>query len=282
MSSTQSKFVQVGELRIHYLCVGDDVDLPPLVFLHGWPTNAALYRNIMPGLSTQRRVIAVDFPGFGQSENPKKFRYTFRFFDQFLTDLFGSLNIDDVGLVVHDLGGPIGLHWAIDNPQRLRELIVLNTLAYPNLHWASVLFVLAMELPIVNKRLSSPEGIEWVMRLGVHDKEVITEEIASLYSDPYQDPLAQHLLRKAGREPSLGGLRHIARGLNRLADVPTTMIVGEDDRILPNAAKTMTRLQKVWPSAQITALPDAGHFLQEDSPEEITRLIGDFLGEQAR
>ena len=199
MGSTQSKFVQVGGLRIHYLCVGDDADLPPLVFLHGWPTNAALYRNIMPGLSTQRRVIAVDFPGFGQSDCPKKFRYTFRFFDQFLSDLFSSLNIDEVGLVVHDLGGPIGLHWAINNPQRLRELIVLNTLAYPNLHWASVLFVLAMELPIVNKRLSSPEGIEWVMRLGVHDKEVITEEIAGLYSDPYHRSFRPTLASEGGQ-----------------------------------------------------------------------------------
>ncbi len=282
MSSIRSEFVQVGDLRIHYNTVGDDAGLPPLVFLHGWPTNAALYRNIMPQLSAQRRVIALDFPGFGQSENPQENRYSFRFFDQFLSDFFTAMKIDDVGLVIHDLGGPIGLHWAVHNPTRVRELVVLNTLAYPEFHWGVVLFIAALKLPFVKQKLSSPEGVEWAMRFGVRNRKVITDEVAKLYSDPYrEDPHAQHLLRKAGGELSLGGFKRIESGLNTVAHVPTRIIYGEGDRILPDGAKTMARLGEVWPNAQITGLPQAGHFLQEDAPEEVTRLIGDFLRQQA-
>lgn len=266
--------LKVGSLNIHTLQDGDE-SLPALLCLHGWPTNAELYRHLIPVLAPHRRVIAIDLPGYGKSDAPPG-RYSFRFCDAFLTELVDALNVPDIGLVVHDLGGPIGLHWAVHNPSRVRELVVLNTLAYPNFHWAVALFVAGLKLPITNRLLTHPRGVEAAMRFGVRNKSRITKDVARRYSKPYEDRQRRELLRRSGMELSLGGFKRIAAGLSNLDDKPAALIYGERDRILPDVAKTMERLHASWPSSTMTALP-AGHFLQEDVPDELAAKVLEFV-----
>jgi hypothetical protein len=90
---------------------------PPLLLLHGWPMSSFLYREITPVLATEHRVVVPDLPGFGASSKPVDREYSFALFATVLDALVERLGLEDLGLVVHDLGGPIGVHWALHRPR---------------------------------------------------------------------------------------------------------------------------------------------------------------------
>jgi pimeloyl-ACP methyl ester carboxylesterase len=120
--------VQLDGLRVAYRELGQG---PPVLLVHGWPTSSFLWRNVMPHIARANRVVAIDLPGFGESDKPVGIRYNFAFFDGILEGFLAKLGIAELGLAVHDLGGPIGLHWAVDRPERVTRLALLNTLVYP-------------------------------------------------------------------------------------------------------------------------------------------------------
>jgi haloalkane dehalogenase len=101
---------------------------PPVVLLHGWPTSSYLWRNVMPAIAHANRVVAPDLPGFGGSDKPPAAAYDFDFFEAALDGLLEALGIDELGLAVHDLGGPVGVHWTLKRPGRVTRLALLNTL----------------------------------------------------------------------------------------------------------------------------------------------------------
>ena len=184
-----------------------------------------------------------------------------------------SVRLQVASLSIHTLqdGDP-----TVHNPTRVRELIVLNTLAYPDFSWAVVLFAAALKFPLTHRLLTRPQGVASAIRLGVRNKSQITDEVAQLYSAPYHSRERQRLLRRSGMELSLSGFKRIAAGVSKLEDKPCALVYGDKDRILPDVAKTMQRLHESWPLSTLTALP-AGHFLQEDIPHELAAALLPFV-----
>ncbi|MEO0605289.1 MAG: alpha/beta fold hydrolase [Myxococcota bacterium] len=262
----------VQGISLHAHTSGVPGEVPPVLLLHGWPTNAQLWRHALPAIGAHRYAIALDLPGFGASDKPLDASYSFRFFDRVLTGFLDAEGIDRLGLVVHDLGGPIGLHWAMGHRERVTDLVLLNTLVFPELSWAVKAFVGASYLPGVRELLSSPWGIDQAMRLGVTHRDRLTDDVLALYRGPYVDWASRRALLRAAHGLHPGGLRTIARGLPEI-DVPMTLIYGESDRILPDVAETMARVQALVPHATCTSLPDCGHFLQEDRPDMVTEHL---------
>lgn len=244
--------------------------------LHGWPTSSHLWRHVMGPIADNHRVIALDLPGFGQSDKPLDVSYSFRYFERVLSGFLDSLGIEKTSLVVHDLGGPIGLYWACRNSERLDKLVLLNTLVYPEVSWAVMLFVAAIKLPILRSVLASPWGLRQALKIGVHDRTRLSEEAIRGTLAPFETESARRALLKAGRNLSPKGFVQIARWLPSL-EAPVRCVYGERDRILPDIARTMRRVQSDVPHAEITALPDCGHFLQEERPEHIGRLLAEFF-----
>lgn len=273
MTAIQSHHVQAGDLRLHFLEAGAGA---PLLFLHGWPTNAQLWRHVLPAVAPFRRCIALDLPGFGDSDKPLDTNYGFRFFDEALTRFLSAIGVTRVGLVVHDLGGPVGLHWAAKNRARITELAILNTLVFPDLSWAVKAFVVAARLPGLGAALTSPWGIARAMRFGVRDKARITPEVAALYTAPFQEKAARRALLKAAYGLHPKGLSTIADALPDFT-VPTRLLYGERDGILPDVARTMARVQAILPHAELSSIPDCGHFLQEDQPEAVAEALAGFF-----
>ncbi len=265
--------VRVGELTLGYLEAGAG---PPVLLLHGWPTNAQLWRHALPLIGAGRRAIALDLPGYGTSDKPLSASYSFRFYDRILTGFLDALGITETGLAVHDIGGPIGLHWAVGCPERITELALLNTLVFPDLSASVRLFILASHLPGVRSVLSSPWGVAQSLRLGVTDKAKITDAVAARYQAPFATPHARRALLKAAHGLHPRGFQAIADGLPGLT-MPLRILYGEQDRILPRVAQTMARVAELLPHAAVTALPDCGHFLQEDRPEEVAELLAAFF-----
>jgi pimeloyl-ACP methyl ester carboxylesterase len=155
-------------------------------------------------------------------------------------------------------------------------ILGLNTLVYPETSWAVKLFLLALRTPGLRDFAVSPKGIVGAMKFGVVHKERLNREVLTPYTAPFETPAARKALIKAGSGLSIKGLAQIKKKLPAL-EASLRLIYGENDRALPDVAKTMQRIQRDHPLAELTALPNCGHFLQEDEPERVGQLIGEFL-----
>ena len=275
-ASISSYSADIDGLHLHWLEAGRADQGPAVLLLHGWPTSSFLWRNILPGMADGNRVIALDLPGFGHSDKPLNQTYNFEFYRRTIDSFLAAQGIRKLGLAVHDLGGPVGLYWAIHNPDRVEKLALLNTLVYPNPSWAVLAFVLAARTPVLNGYLVSRRGLKGAMKLGVDNRQVITDEVMEGVAQPFTSRAAQKALLKTARELNMGGFYRIAKALPDF-DMPVRVIYGENDRILPDVAKTMARVKQDLPQAEVTSLPECGHFLQEEEPDWIAAELAAFF-----
>ena len=101
-----------------------------ILFLHGQPTSSYLWRNIMPHLEGQGRVIAPDNIGFGKSDQPE-LAYTFGDHYRYLDAFVKKLNLKNIKLVVHDWGSGLGLHYARLNPDNVKAIVTMESIIAP-------------------------------------------------------------------------------------------------------------------------------------------------------
>jgi pimeloyl-ACP methyl ester carboxylesterase len=273
MTAAALDTVEVDNLTLAYRELGSG---PPVLLLHGWPTSSYLWREVMRPIAEHNRVLAIDLPGFGGSDKPLGVRYGFELFDRTLDGFLAALGIEEVGLAVHDLGGPIGLHWTVHRPQRVTRLALLNTLVYPEFSEAVLQFIKACSTPELRDQLTSPAGLEAAMGLGLADEASLTDEVLAAVREPFQSEESRRALADAGIGLEPEGFVEIARLLPSLR-MPVRVVYGERDRILPDVAQTMARVKADLPQAEVTALPECGHFLQEEAPEEIGSQLARFF-----
>lgn len=273
MTVTTLEAVQVDGLTLAYRQLGSG---PPVLLLHGWPTSSFLWRNVMPPIARNNRVIVPDLPGFGASDKPLDVRYDFELFEHALDGLLAALDVDEVAMGVHDLGGAIGLRWAATRPRRLTRLALLNTLVYPEFSEAVIEFVRTLSTPEGRDQITSPEGLEHILRLGLADETELSDEAVAAVRAPFRDEASRHALAAAAIQLRPQGFAEIARALPSLR-IPVRILYGARDRLLPDMAETVARLKRDLPQAVVTALPNRGHFLQEEAPQEVGERLAEFF-----
>ena len=272
-ANVTSDYVTVDGLRLHYRGAGQG---EPVLLLHGWPTSSFLWREVMQPIAERNRVLALDLVGFGQSDKPPEASYSFRFHHRMLDGFVEKLGIETTGLAVHDLGGPIGLYWLCQRPERVSKLALLNTIIYPDPSWAVIAFVLACRLPLARTLLASDWGLKLAMKIGIRDQRRITADLVAGVRAPFKTRNDRRALLKAGAALSPKGFHEIARKLPGF-EGPVRIVYGERDAILPDVAQTMARAQRDLPQAKVTAIPNCGHFLQEDRPDEMGQILAAFF-----
>lgn len=261
-------------LRIHSLCAGSRKS-PPLILLHGYPTNALLWRNCIPKLAEHFHVCAPDLPGHGESDKPLGVDYDLDFFVGFLEEYVQMMRLPPVHLAVHDLGGVPGLGFVTRNPSMVTKFIVMDTIPYTE--WSKLLHL------IVN-RAKSPFWSRWMLlrpifrvvlkQVTVFSPQSITAETSEIYRKPW---IKNGDTRKAFRKVVSMPPEKIAVPRKHLMDipVPTLILWAKNDLILkPAIAK---KLQSDIPNATLKIVDRCGHFLQEDRPEKVTEHMLYFL-----
>jgi haloalkane dehalogenase len=271
--SLEPRRTEVDGLAVAYRQAGTG---PAVLLLHGWPTSSLLWRDVMPHLAHANRVVAIDLPGYGASAKPLDRRYDATFYEGIIDGFLAALGIDRVALVVHDVGGPVGVHWALRNPGRVTGLGILNTLLYPEFSAAVIEFVQRLTTPGEREKMVSPEGLADLLRLGVRHPERLDPALLAEFVAPFADEDAREALARAAIGLTLRQFREIGAALPTIA-APVRVIYGRHDAVLPDIATTVERLWADIPGAQVTVLDDAAHFIQLDAPEELGRLLAEFL-----
>lgn len=123
--------VRIGKLEIFYREAGPE-DGPAVLLLHGFPSSSFMFRELMPQLADRYRVVAPDYPGFGQSSFPDRrtFRYSFATLARVMDEFVTALRLERHALYVQDYGAPIGFRLALRAPERVSALVVQNGNAY--------------------------------------------------------------------------------------------------------------------------------------------------------
>lgn len=256
----------------------DEGDGEPVVFLHGEPTWSFLWRNvIVPVRDAGYRCIAPDLPGFGRSDKPVDIGwYTYDRHTQSIAALLDELAIRDATLVVHDWGGPIGLRVAVERPEHVGRIVVLDTGLFTGRQKMTEAWNTFRDF--VARTEDLPVG--FLIRGAC--KRDPGDEVIAAYEVPFPNAAAKAGARAfpliLPTDPQAPGAQAGQRVIEALrGDRRSKLIMWADsDPVLP--LETGHRLAAALGSEVAHVIADASHFLQEDAGHQVGELIADWLG----
>jgi haloalkane dehalogenase len=270
----EARFRQHDGLRLAHLDEGEGA---PVVFVHGEPTWSFLWRRVIPPvLEAGYRCIAPDLPGFGRSDKPLSLEwYTYDRHTAALSSLLEELDIRDATVVVHDWGGPIGLRAAVEQPERIARMVILDTGLFTGHQRMTEAWTAFRDF--VERTEDLPIGL--LVRRACHRDP--GDEVIRGYEAPFPSVEA-----KAGARafplilptaPEMPGGREGERVLEALRtdQRPKLVLWADSDPVLP--LETGRRFAGALGTEVHRVIADAGHFLQEDAGPEIGGLIAEWL-----
>jgi haloalkane dehalogenase len=248
----------------------------PVVLMHGIPVSSFLYRKVLPLLAERGlRGVAFDLPGLGLAQKPQTFDYSWSRLGRWTGDAIAALGIDRCHLVLHDIGGPIGLEWALRNRDRVRTLTVLDTLIDVD-HFRRVWSMDLAAPPVIGPLWVAsirPPVARWLFYMqGIGDRSAtpaheVDAHIALLHRDGGGRSFRQ-IVR--GFELTAEKERFYTDGL-REAGWPATILWGDRDPALGE-----DRRRAIEDALGVKArVISAKHFLQEDQAPAVADAIAE-------
>lgn len=279
---------EIDGLQVFYREAGP-TNAPVLLLLHGFPTSSQMFRNLMPKLADRYRVIAPDYPGFGQSSapSPDAYAYTFDGIADIIEKLTVKLGADRYFLYVMDYGAPIGFRIAARNPGKVNGLIVQNGNAYmegigafwdaPKAFWKEPS---KANQDAMRRAVLTFDATKWQYLNGVSEPSLVSPD-AYVLDQAYLDRQDNWRIQLALFYDYQNNLPKYPewQAYFRKFTPPTLVLWGANDEIFLVAGAEPYRRDN--PRAQVHIFP-TGHFALETHGEEMAALIGDFLAANAR
>jgi pimeloyl-ACP methyl ester carboxylesterase len=242
----------------------------PVVFLHGIPTNSYLFRDQVAAVAAERRVIAPDMVGYGNSAMHDGFDRSIRAQEIAVRDLVGQLGFDTVDFAGHDLGGGVGLRFAARTPEAIDRLVLSNSVAYDS--WP-IPTITDLGLP-ETARESSVEEVQEMLD-GLFRDTLLGDDHDEAFLDGMTAPWAsEEGVTSVVRNASATNTSHTTEVDPRAVDADTLLLWGVEDEFQP--VEWAERLAEDIDSAELVRL-DANHLVPRDRPEEFTDHLTEFL-----
>jgi haloalkane dehalogenase len=281
----QLHYREVNGSRMAYVDGGDG---EAVVFAHGNPTSSYLWRNVMPHLEGLGRLVACDLIGMGGSDKlrpsgPDRYHYAEQ--RDYLFALWDALDLgDNVTLVLHDWGSVLGFDWANQHRDRVRGIAFMEAIVTP-MTWS--------EFPNDVRELfagfRSPQGERMVLEHNIFVEEVLPAQIQRTLSDEELDHYRAPFVNPGeSRRPMLSWPRNlpidgepadVVAVVNDYSswlaesDVPKLFINAEPGAIVRGRIRELIR---TWPNLTETTVSGV-HFVQEDSPDEVSTVVAQFV-----
>lgn len=271
-----SNYFGINGQRLHYI---DEGKGPAILFVHGTPSWSFDYRHLVKKLQENYRCIAIDHIGFGLSDKPRHYDYSTQNHSKTLEKFVLEKQLDRLTLVVHDFGGPIGLNFARQYPEKIKRLVILNSWL-----WSSKSDPGFVRL---SKLLKSPLLPFLYRYLNFSPRFILPKSFGDR-------KLPQHIIRQytkpfAGKNERNGVVAFAGSLLNdqdwfqelwdtrqAISDKPTLFIWGMKDPLIK--PHYLDKFKNGFRNSTTKRLETTGHFPQEEQPEIVAQEIMNFLG----
>lgn len=278
------KSIDVLSSSISYVEAGNP-NGPPIVLVHGNPTSAYLWRNVIPHLEGSGRVIAPDLIGMGRSGKPD-IAYRFEEHAEYFAEFIKAMGLRDVTLVLHDWGGGVGFDYAARNSENVKGIAFFEAVVKP-----MSLSEAGFATEYLFGRLRNKEDGHNIIAVNNYFVETMlpmmsgrtlnTEEMA-VYRSPYPTVESRKPVAQWPREIPLDGTpadntKRIGENFEWLkeSDMPLFMIYANPGLIWTDA--TRPALEAELPRMETASIGSGLHYLQEVQPTKIGELLADWI-----
>ena len=272
----EPRYREVDGLRLAHIDEGEGT---PVVFVHGEPTWSYLWRKVIPPvLDAGHRCVAPDHAGFGRSDKPTDLDwYSYDRHYELFADLLERLDLRDATVVVHDWGGPIGLRAAVDMPDRVARMVVMDTGLFTGEQPMSDAWKTFRDF--VERTDDLPIG----MLVTNATARGMDAAVTAAYEAPFPGPEAKAgarafplMLPTSPEMPGAAAGKRVLEALRTDAR-PKLHLWADSDPIIP--FRVGERFAAAINGAPPEKIENASHFLQEDAGEEIGRRIAAWLAD---
>ena len=257
----------------------------PMLLVHGLGDEADSWRHLITPLGADRRVVALDLPGFGRSDKPER-PYTMPFFQDVVIELMDTLAVQRAILIGHSLGAVIAHLTALNHPDRVERLILVD----------GSLVTRSQKIDLATLLFLIPGLGEWLYTRLRHDPQAAYRTLAPYYERLDELPktdrdflfqrVNERVWSDGQRRAFFSAFRNLARWLpgqqrdlaSRLSTlgVPTLVVWGEADRI--NSVENGRALIELQPTAQLVVVPGAGHNVHQENAKVVLKAIHEWMG----
>lgn len=270
-----SRYFHINKQQLHYI---DEGQGEIILFVHGTPSWSFDFRHIIKKLKANFRCIAIDHIGFGLSSKPPDYNYSTIEHSATLEKFIELLGLKNITLVVHDFGGPVGLHVAEKHPEWIKSIVVINSWLWSSKNDPSYIklskILKSPLLPFLYKQLNfSPR---FILPASFADKKLNTN-LRNQYTKPFSKsserngPLAfaKSLLNDQD------WFEELWHNKSTISHKPVLFIWGMKDKIITPAY--LEKFSSGFSNPAIFKIETAGHFPQEEEPEPVTQAIITFI-----
>lgn len=268
------RFETVDGLRVRYVRAGSG---PAVVLLHGFASSIYTWKDVLPALARAHDVVAVDLPGYGESDQPADL--SAEVYPSVVTGLMERLGLRSAALVGNSLGGAVCALIAAQSSERAERLVLIDSagfnLAERDRPWMVRLAASRAAGAAVGRLPIRRLLVRAALLQVFHDDGLVTPGRVDEYLAPLLRPGAlastQSLLASRGRLTPGTFADQIAR-----VRAPTLILWGRNDAWIPLAQAA--RFEAAIPGSRTVVIDSCGHMPQEERPSEVARLIEEFLG----
>ena len=261
----------IDGLKVSYVVQGEG---PPLLLIHGIPVWGYLWKDCIAMLAEQFQLIVPDLVGYGYSDQRDCFDRSIKVQSRIVSQLLTQLNIQNLFVVGHDIGGAVAQRFVVDHADRVLKWVLID----------SVLFDSWPADPMV--RLGNPKqhyttkgdelAKKFIERLpaGFHHRDKASLEMLEGWMTPYMtDEGKLSLIRNAAALNTNHTMELIA-DLKQLTQ-PLMLLWGAKDQFQP--LSTAERFKAEFPATELRIIPDSDHFLPLEKPDEVAQNLIEFL-----
>ncbi len=273
----ESNFLEIGPYKYHYV---DEGSGSPLVMVHGNPTWSFYFRKLICEFRKSNRVIAPDHLGCGLSDKPQDYHYRLETHIDNFEHLMFKLKLENITLVLHDWGGAIGMGFATRNPDKIKQLIILNSAAFSIKRFP--LRIAICRLPWIGEIMIRKWNLfcYFATKMATYKKLSKTaKEGLLLPYDSFENRVAINQFVKdipsSPDDSSYESLLEIEHALWMFRELKICLIWGMKDWCFNRAF--LKQWQRFFPQAEIHKIRKTGHYLLEDSPEKVIEHMKGFL-----